>query len=58
MSEDLVAVARIAKSRGLRGEVVADILTDFPERFENLETVLAVKPDGSREELKFEKFLF
>lgn len=58
MSEDLVAVARIAKTRGLRGEVVADVLTDFPERFENLETVFAIKPDGARTELEIEKFWF
>ncbi|MGC2236585.1 MAG: ribosome maturation factor RimM [Pyrinomonadaceae bacterium] len=58
MSEDLVAIARIAKTRGLRGEAVADVLTDFPERFENLETVLAIKPNGARAELKIEKFWF
>lgn len=56
--EDLVAIARIAKTRGLRGETVADVLTDFPERFARLETVFAVKPNGSREELKIEKFWF
>jgi 16S rRNA processing protein RimM len=56
--EDLVAIARIAKTRALRGEVVADVLTDFPERFENLETVVAIKPDGERAELKIEKFWF
>jgi 16S rRNA processing protein RimM len=55
---DLIAIAKIAKTRGLRGETVADILTDFPERFDRLETVLAVKPDGSREELKIESFWF
>jgi 16S rRNA processing protein RimM len=58
MSEDLIVVARIAKTRGLRGETVADVLTDFPERFEDLETILAVKPGGARDELKIEKFWF
>lgn len=58
MNEELVAVAKIAKSRGLRGELVADVLTDFPERFEALETVLALSPDGARRELKIEKFWF
>ena len=52
---DLVAIARIVKPRGLRGEVVAEILTDFPERFEGLETVTAVMPDASRRELKIEE---
>lgn len=58
MSEDLIAIARITKARGLRGEVVANVLTDFPERFENLKTVFAVKADGARDELKIEKFWF
>jgi 16S rRNA processing protein RimM len=30
---ELIAVARIARPRGLYGEVVADPQTDFPERF-------------------------
>ncbi len=58
MNSDLVAIARIAKPRGLRGEVSADILTDFPERFEDLETVIALLPDGERRELKIENFRF
>ena len=43
--EDLVAIAKLAKPRGLRGEIVADVLTDFPERFDNLETVFAVRAE-------------
>ena len=57
MSE-LVAIAKTVRVRGLRGEIVAEILTDFPERFENLERVFAVKPDGDREELRIESFWF
>jgi 16S rRNA processing protein RimM len=57
-TDDLVAVAKIARARGLRGELVADVLTDFPERFEGLENVIAVKPDGSRRDLIIEKFWF
>ncbi len=56
--EDLVAVAKIVKPRGLRGEVVADVLTDFPERFEALERVVALSPEGERSELKIEEFWF
>lgn len=56
--EDLVAIAKIAKPRGLRGEVSADILTDFPERFEDLQKVIALLPDGKRRELKIESFRF
>ncbi len=55
---DLVAIAKLVKTRGLRGELVADVLTDFPERFDNLEKVFAVKPDGETSELEIEKFWF
>ena len=58
MSEDLVAIARLVKTRGLRGEIVADVLTDFPERFEDLKTVAALLPNGERRELKIENFWF
>jgi 16S rRNA processing protein RimM len=58
MREDLVAIAKLVKPRGLRGEIVADVLTDFPERFENLETVFGVSPDGETSELEIEKFWF
>lgn len=58
MSEELVTIAKIAKTRGLRGEVVADILTDFPERFNSLENVLIVKPSGETLEATLEKFWF
>lgn len=53
-----MAIARITKTRGLRGETVADVLTDFPERFENLERVFAVTKNGQRLELKLENFWF
>lgn len=56
--DDLVAIARIVKPRGLRGEIVADILTDFPERFEGLRDVIAVMPDATRRELKIEEQWF
>jgi 16S rRNA processing protein RimM len=58
VSEELVAIAKIAKTRGLRGEVIADVLTDFPERFELLETVFIVKPNGESLEAKLENFWF
>lgn len=56
--EELVAIAFITKPRGLRGEVTANILTDFPERFDNLERVLAVFENGERSELELERFFF
>ena len=58
MNEELVSIAKIAKTRGLRGEVVADVLTDFPERFELLDTVFIVKPDGEILAAKLENFWF
>lgn len=56
--DDLVAVAKIARPHGLRGEVSADILTDFPERFESLESVIAVDEKGVRTDLKVESARF
>jgi 16S rRNA processing protein RimM len=55
---ELVAVARVAKPRGIRGEVIADLLTDFPERFEGVGMVTAVMPDASRRELTIEGYWF
>ena len=53
-SVELVAVAKVAKARGVKGEVACDLLTDFPERFEGLEELIAVFPGGRRERLKLE----
>jgi len=50
----LVAVARVVRPRGLKGEVIAEVLTDFPERFESLESVTAVFEGKARGELKIE----
>lgn len=56
--EDLVAIARVAKPRGLRGEMIADILTDFPERFEKVSRITAVLSDGSTEKLQLCNYWF
>lgn len=56
--DDLIAVAQTVKTRGLRGELVADLLTDFPERFEGLENLIAVAPDGKRTVLTVEDHWF
>lgn len=55
---DLVAIARIVRPRGLKGEVFAEVLTDFPERFEGLEEVVVVSPKHEAEQLKIETFRF
>ena len=57
-TEELVAVARAVRTRGLRGEVVAELLTDFPERFENLERLIAVAPSGERQVVMLEEHWF
>ncbi len=46
---ELVAIARVVKPRGLRGECVADILTDFPERFADTAEVIARSAGGDRQ---------
>lgn len=55
---DLVAIAKTIKTRGLRGELVAEILTDFPERFEKTKTVFALKPGANPLELNLASFWF
>lgn len=49
---ELVAVAKAARVRGLRGELLCDLLTDFPERFEGLEELIGVAPGGERRVLR------
>jgi 16S rRNA processing protein RimM len=56
--EPLVAVARAVRTRGLKGEIVADLLTDFPDRFEGLEELVIVAPDGKRDTIELEKYWF
>jgi 16S rRNA processing protein RimM len=55
---DDVIIARILRTRGIRGEVVCTIETDFPERFETLSQIEVVKPDAERLTLTIEKHWF
>jgi 16S rRNA processing protein RimM len=57
-SEDLITVAHIVKVRGLRGEVVADLLTDFPDRFENLKSLTGVSTEDNQRSLQIEEHWF
>lgn len=57
-AEELVAVGLVVRTRGLRGELVADVLTDFPERFADTEMLIAVFPSKAREKVSIEKFWF
>jgi 16S rRNA processing protein RimM len=43
-----IAIARIARTRGNRGEVLADLYTDFPDRFSQLREVWLVSSDGTQ----------
>src|SRR5919206_4678726 len=60
MSEpgDLIVVAHIVKVRGLRGEVVADLLTDFPDRFEKLKSLIGISSSDERRSLQIEEQWF
>jgi 16S rRNA processing protein RimM len=55
---DLVLIARAVKTHGLKGEVVAELLTDFPERFEDLDEVVVVSPAGEQKTGSLEDFWF
>jgi 16S rRNA processing protein RimM len=56
--DDLIIVARAVRTRGLKGELVADVLTDFPERFEQVSELAGVGPGGERAQLKLENYWF
>src|ERR1043165_7172567 len=56
--DDLIVVAHIVKVRGLRGEVVADLLTDFPDRFENLKSLIGISSGGVKSSLQIEEHWF
>jgi len=55
---DLVLIARAVKTHGLKGEVVAELLTDFPERFEDLDKVVIISPGGEQKTGSIEDFWF
>ena len=55
---DLIIVARAVRTRGLKGELVADVLTDFPERFEQISELTGVSPSGERKLFELEKYWF
>lgn len=56
--KELIIVARAVRARGLKGELVADLLTDFPERFERISRLLGIGPSGEHKELKLESYWF
>jgi 16S rRNA processing protein RimM len=55
---ELVVIARAVKPRGLKGEIVAELLTDFPDRFEDIEELILVAPGGERSSGRLEDYWF
>ena len=57
-AQEDVVIARIARARGIRGEVACDLETDFPERFGRLECVTVWMPAGARLSMVIESHWF
>ena len=57
-NDALVVVARAVRTRGLKGELVADLLTDFPERFAAISRLICVAKDGTRSTVELEGYWF
>ena len=57
-SSQLITIAKIIKAQGNRGEVAAEILTDFPERFEYLTETILQKGDEPALSLTLESSWF
>ena len=56
--ESLVIVARAVRPKGLKGEIVAELLTDFPDRFNRISQFFAISPKGEQTAVKLERFSF
>lgn len=59
-SEDsaFVTIARAIRPQGRKGEVAAELFTDFPERFASRRKLLALDARGQRRELELEDHWF
>ena len=57
-SDDLIVIARAVRAHGLKGEVVAELLTDFPERFEDIHELVVVSQSGERKPGQLEGYWF
>jgi 16S rRNA processing protein RimM len=56
IEDAFVTIARVTKTQGRRGEVAAELFTDFPERFEERRRLYALSRRGERRELELEHF--
>jgi 16S rRNA processing protein RimM len=55
---NLITIAYITRPQGLKGEVIATLETDFPERFADLESVFLLFPNGNIQESPLENYRF
>ncbi len=55
-NHEFITVARVLRAQGRKGEVAAELHTDFPERFAERKHLFALMADGSRRELHLETF--
>jgi 16S rRNA processing protein RimM len=55
---EFVALARVTKTQGRKGEVAAVLLTDFPERFATRKRLFALDRNGQRQEMELEEHWF
>ncbi len=55
-NDEFITIAKVLKPQGRVGEVLTELFTDFPEKFEERRTLYAWLPNGERRELKLEDF--
>lgn len=51
---DLVALAKVRRPQGLRGELRVELMTDFPEHIMHLKEAILEAPGGKRERVELE----
>ncbi|HUR37801.1 MAG TPA: ribosome maturation factor RimM [Terriglobales bacterium] len=56
MDPEFITIARVVKTQGRKGEVAAELHTDFPEKFAERKRLFALFKDDSRRELQVEDF--
>ena len=56
--DDMVLVGRIARAHGIRGQVIVDPATDFPEERFKPGSVLSMRRDGATERVEVESVRF
>jgi 16S rRNA processing protein RimM len=55
-TDEWVTVAKIVRPRGLRGEVIAELFTDFPERFAERKRLFLLRPNFAPQPIELERF--